>query len=161
MGIFLHWCVCLVRSVTSDVPYLLSSHEIGFPFYRRGSERFRVCIENRALIWSQDYLILHSVAFLHGRWWQIEYTLSSQRLWFGVPWSLCFAKMSAECECSSYLLSLSPLQPEKNLKSPFSLLRPSHTILCEMDYRVEKSFTATWSRRIVCLHVCVSRETVS
>ena len=31
------------------VSYLLS-HEIGFPFYRRGSERFRVCIENRALI---------------------------------------------------------------------------------------------------------------
>ena len=28
----------------------LLSHEIGFPFYRRGSERFRVCIENRALI---------------------------------------------------------------------------------------------------------------
>lgn len=114
-----------------DVSFLLSSHEIGFPFYTRGSERFRVCIENRALIWSQDYLILHSVAFLHGRWWIIwVHSWSSQRLWFGVPWSLLCEDVCRVWGLAIFLVFL-PCNQKSTFKKSIFRTRPSHTILCE------------------------------
>ena len=145
------------------VSYLLwSSHEIGFTISIL-QKRFRVCIENRALIWSQDYLILHSVAFLHGGWWiNWVYSWSSQRLWFGVLWSrIC------EDVCRVWGLAIFsafiPCNQKSTFKKPIFLTRPSHSILCEkwtLQLK-KKKLQGQWSRRIVCLHVCVSRETVS
>ena len=95
------------------------------------TEEVRVCIENRALIWSQDYLILHSVAFLHGGWWiNWVYSWSSQRLWFGVL-------LSRLCEdvCRVWGLAIFsafiPCNQKSTFKKPIFLTRPSHSILCE------------------------------